>query len=1115
MRYSYAAPPRREPPRSTVRVDRSGSVYITPSSAPPLFPFAAIPTSSFKYASKMSVAAPRSPVLEADGKAKLAARAVEARVREADAENLAAEALARCRALEDEIRIAREARAAAEEQASLTAMRLSTTEFDLARERETAGELRVRAERCETAERNARSAEVALADVASELAKARKEHVDDLEAAAQLRSQVEELAALQQGHLASLAEEIDGHTSEHGVALSAWERQQAAMVAALEAQKAEILSHRSELGEAEALRQAAEIDATMRKRRLQFQFFARLERRHLSQGFRTWTLQLREAARQRALVVSVLGHFANQRLALGLTTWRKNSKLKSRREALVDRVISRIDKGRHAAAWRKWIEGVRELEAAERTRAEHRRVMKGMLNRMRSARLARGLNTWLSGARSMARQERVMNGIIGRLTKGRMGAGFRAWRLNGNELERQTRLCKAVLRHITHAQLSAGFRTWFEEARALTEQRKLMLGVLSRLSNRKTAQAVSKLRFEVALQKRQEVVVHRALARIVAGKKAIALATWRVNTSESFRKQALVRRVLGYCQRSKLGTAFRTLHTGCHVAFHDAYARRARKKLIAVVHCARLELTLSAEDCAEAQEQRDKAWAAEAAARAAARKDAEHLDETLESLDALRASALTADEERAAKTSDLHLSAADALRPMPAMPSASALAQMPASIQTSRLMAHNALLSAEIERLRRVVRQQESIADAKARVAARATENLAQVGKELRRERERKAEARVAELSARDEAAKLRHDLRVSRSTTLAVNAFADAAHLHSRQHGSFAKNANAARVVSAKWGKASALVHSGAMRARTRSNAATASASATNAGSPQKTHAAWLSAAASPRIVPSASSPQRRIRASALESSPTGMRSSGAEGASLVRITRNGSVHVGHAPRDPDFGALVPGKVASDAAAGDGGEASDTFDAAAVAPPAVVRERAHHTSLVKRRKGRRLSVHHDTSHEHTIEGWLMKKSKSNAWQMRYFTTRSHYLMYSKKPGGELLGGVDLAGVGSSVDAVNLVTSAGGELATLRLKGLDSDAHGGTHGFGAETHGVMRTMELCWERKLESKRAAGGKRNPTLAEWHSTLVRAAVAMREEAGIVPPNPSGVANHAPRR
>ena len=240
-----------------------------------------------------------------------------------------------------------------------------------------------------------------------------------------------------------------------------------------------------------------------------------------------------------------------------------------------------------------------------------------------------------------------------------------------------------------------------------------------------------------------------------------------------------------------------------------------------------------------------------------------------------------------------------------------------------------------------------------------------------------------------------------------------------------------------------------------------------------------------------------------------------GGEGASLVRITRNGSVQVGRASRPPalatgssvnigslHFGAAVSGQAGTEGAA----ESSD--ETAAIVPRAAMRERAHHTSLVKRRKGRRLSVHHDTAHEHVIEGWLMKKSKSNAWQLRYFTTRSHYLMYSKKQGGELLGGVDLAGAGSSIDAVNLVTAAGGELATLRLRGLDSDAHGGTHGFGADAHGVIRTMELCWDRKLESKRAAGGKRNPTLAEWHSTLVRAAVAMREEAGSAPPTPPGV-------
>ena len=121
--------------------------------------------------------------------------------------------------------------------------------------------------------------------------------------------------------------------------------------------------------------------------------------------------------------------------------------------------------------------------------------------------------------------------------------------------------------------------------------------------------------------------------------------------------------------------------------------------------------------------------------------------------------------------------------------------------------------------------------------------------------------------------------------------------------------------------------------------------------------------------------------------------------------------------------GGLVP-KAPGFAAAGDANESESEDDGAV--PRATLRA----VLSVKRRRARRLSAISLTaptsgttgatlgsvwSHEHEVEGYLLKKSKLGRWQRRYFTTQSHYLLYSKKKGGDMLGGVDLAGEGSTV----------------------------------------------------------------------------------------------------
>ena len=50
------------------------------------------------------------------------------------------------------------------------------------------------------------------------------------------------------------------------------------------------------------------------------------------------------------------------------------------------------------------------------------------------------------------------------------------------------------------------------------------------------------------------------------------------------------------------------------------------------------------------------------------------------------------------------------------------------------------------------------------------------------------------------------------------------------------------------------------------------------------------------------------------------------------------------------------------------------------------------------------------------IEGRMLKKSKSNVWQQRFFLTRGNFLLYSRVEGGNIQGGIDLGTPQSSIE---------------------------------------------------------------------------------------------------
>ena len=105
-----------------------------------------------------------------------------------------------------------------------------------------------------------------------------------------------------------------------------------------------------------------------------------------------------------------------------------------------------------------------------------------------------------------------------------------------------------------------------------------------------------------------------------------------------------------------------------------------------------------------------------------------------------------------------------------------------------------------------------------------------------------------------------------------------------------------------------------------------------------------------------------------------------------------------------------------------------------------------------------------------SFAGSLLLKTKKGKWQARFFLAHGGYLLYSRKKGGKVAGGIDLAGSQSSVIAGH---------DSLRVTGLDGDANnldvGGTR--------ELRTVDL----RFNDGATVAVAPYPSLYEWHCAL----------------------------
>ena len=119
----------------------------------------------------------------------------------------------------------------------------------------------------------------------------------------------------------------------------------------------------------------------------------------------------------------------------------------------------------------------------------------------------------------------------------------------------------------------------------------------------------------------------------------------------------------------------------------------------------------------------------------------------------------------------------------------------------------------------------------------------------------------------------------------------------------------------------------------------------------------------------------------------------------------------------------------------------------------------------------RRFSAVHSHGSRH-LAGVLYKKSRRGAWQERYFRVNGHYLVYSKALGGDILGGVDLAGPDSQLELFT-VRQHGSEATVLRVAGIDCDSS------SRAAKPERRVLEL------QCRHFAGGP--GTIRDWHREL----------------------------
>ena len=118
----------------------------------------------------------------------------------------------------------------------------------------------------------------------------------------------------------------------------------------------------------------------------------------------------------------------------------------------------------------------------------------------------------------------------------------------------------------------------------------------------------------------------------------------------------------------------------------------------------------------------------------------------------------------------------------------------------------------------------------------------------------------------------------------------------------------------------------------------------------------------------------------------------------------------------EPAAASLPPRDAAASSLAGapTGGGASIAANPAETRVASKRQSGRRRQTFFKKRSSRRMSTTAAPAPVR-IEGMLLKKSTNGVWQPRYFSTNSHYLLYSAKKGGKTLGGVDLGGAGSSV----------------------------------------------------------------------------------------------------
>ena len=1145
------------PPKSVVRVDRSGSVFIQPGSAPP-FPFPVLALPRLPSIS-VSTSLPPPPTAASRIAAAETKRAEDFRIaptsNEPTAQDVAQEALKRCRELETLLEAANAATERAEARAMLAAAQYTTAAFDMAQ----AQQYKTRAARCDAAERDSRAAEAALADVSAQLLKRSSEHREALE-----------LAGMQ------------------GDALTEWERQQVESEAALVAQRAEMHRLHDLVGE-------AKIEKELHERAAKHRFFERLLRKPQAMAFRAWKMNAAQVAHEHAIMAKALRHLANLKLADAWQAIRTNGAELARQRALlrktmdhmvkgalskgfrplvnavlerrhqvalIKRVLKRLDRGKYAAGWRKWKYEVEIAHLADAEKKKQRGIVKGILARLRRGLIAKGWRTWILAAHDAEKKERVTRGILTRLTQGLISQGFRGWKSNAAELTRQTKLCTKFFNHFMRAKVGAGFRGWLENSRELGAQeaqveatRKRMRGILTRIDNAKLGMGWQKL---VEL-KHQHDVLESVFKRVRNAAVAHAVKTWQTNTSETERKRGIVRRALGHLAKSRESAALRMLHVGCISAAHTEQADAARRLVhaaheqkraaiagqrlhsLAVLRAVRAEIALAADSVAACEVQRDMAWSAEAAARAHSASDHAHLASTLQVVAALRKEIATLEQENVLAAQHGTYASRDAIsnsepmRPMMPMPSMTELSKLPATMQAHKFREHIDDMGAEVERLRRVVRKAESVAAVKAKTTERLVAHVAELSREVERERARKNEARKRQIAAEDEASELHHELRLLKLTSLAVSAFAG--------HGTKSKKRQG------KWGAAHSLLQKGkfaALRAQrgaasttetplaetmptptTRAGGRFATPRAAARGAMGGANAGTPSAAALVPL-PRAAAPAREPDAASVPCSPAHIPTAS------VRVNRHGSISITAAstlhaaaslphvaagasaganksrrPRPPPSAApsRLPEVAETEATA-----FALTFEAEIDSDEGAgvdARPVAGEAGLMKRRKARRMSSTTMTLHDHNLEGWLLKKSKrgtspvsachtpcclhsplppttqhtspAGTWQPRYFKTQSHCLLYSKSPGGPFLGGLDIAGSGSSIDAIVLTDVSGATLEALRVTGLDSVGGGG----------VVRAMELRYDANEMPTATGGGGATPTLSAWNRALVLAA------------------------